>query len=94
MAKIPTLYDGDIFKLEKTIEALKYLFDKCYEGNMEEETTTRLSQMGAIYLSSIICDLQDYKNKLYRYTKETKILEIKKNKKVNNCDWYTEFKGE
>ena len=61
--KIPMLYDGDLWRLEKRIDNLQYLFDRAYENNQskgENEELDRLSQMTTLYLSSAIYDLKVY----------------------------------
>lgn len=66
----PLLYKGDSWEVGKAIEALEYLFEKAYKANEDEETRTRLSQMGTIYLNPIIVELRDYKKRLDKYNKE------------------------
>lgn len=93
--KFPILYNGDLWKLEKGIDDLQYLFDRAYEKNQnkkENEELDRLSQMTTIYLSSAIYDLRKYKNELEKYLNYRNMIEDKKCSKIN--DWYTEFKGE
>lgn len=93
--KVPMLYKGDLWKLEKGINDLQYLFDRAYEKNQskeENEELDRLSQMTTIYLSSVIYDLKEYKSELEKYLNYRNIIEDKKDSKIN--DWYTEFKGE
>ena len=40
--EIPYLYNGDLWQIEKTIEALEYLFNKSFEANLDEETRPSL----------------------------------------------------
>ena len=84
--KIPMLYEGDLWKLKKGIDALQYLFDRAYENNQskgENEELDRLSQMTTLYLSSAIYDLRVYQKELEKYLNY-----------IHMKDWYTEFKGE
>ena len=93
--KIPMLYNGDLWKLEKGINDLQYLFDMAYENNQNEEARTRLSQMAAIYLSSEIYDLREYQKELEQYLNYIHMKDKKvEDKKQKTKDWYTEFKGE
>lgn len=96
--KVPMLYKGDLWKLEKGIDDLQYLFDRAYERNVskkENEELDRLSQMTTIYLSSAIYDLREYQKELEQYLNyirmEDKKIEVKEQE---SKDWYTEFKGE
>ena len=96
--KVPFLYNGDLWKLEKGINDLQYLFDRAYENNPskgENEELDRLSQMTTLYLSSAIYDLREYQKELEQYLNcirmEDKNIE---DKKQETKDWYTEFKGE
>ena len=96
--KIPMLYDGDLWKLKKGIDALQYLFDRAYENNQskgENEELDRLSQMTALYLSSAIYDLRAYQKDLEKYLNYIHMKDEKiENKELKPSDWYTEFKGE
>ena len=96
--KIPMLYDGDLWKLEKGIDDLQYLFDRAYENNQkvkENEELDRLSQMTALYLSSAIYDLRAYQKDLEKYLNYIHMKDGKiENKELKPSDWYTEFKGE
>ena len=96
--KMPMLYNGDLWKLEKGINDLQYLFDRAYENNQkvkENEELDRLSQMTTLYLSSAIYDLREYQKELEQYLNcirmEDKNIE---DKEQRTKDWYTEFKGE
>ena len=91
------LYDGDLWKLKKGIDALQYLFDRAYENNQskgENEELDRLSQMTTLYLSSAIYDLRVYQKELEQYLKHMDLTPKTNNKKKDMIDWYTEFKGE
>ena len=95
--KIPILYNGDLWKLEKGINDLQYLFDRAYENNQskgENEELDRLSQMTTLYLSSAIYDLRAYQKELEQYLKYMDLTPKTNNKKKDMIDWYTEFKGE
>ena len=96
--KIPILYNGDLWKLEKGIDALQYLFDRAYENNQkvkENEELDRLSQMTTLYLSSTIYDLRKYQKELEKYLNYIHMKDRKiKDKELKPNDWYTEFKGE
>lgn len=95
--KIPMLYDGDLWRLEKRIDNLQYLFDRAYENNQkvkENEGLDRLSQMTALYLSSAIYDLREYQKELEQYLKYMNLNLKTDSKKKDIKDWYTEFKGE
>ena len=96
--KLPMLYDGDLWKLEKGIDDLQYLFDRAYENNQkvkENEELDRLSQMTALYLSSAIYDLRVYQKELEKYLNYIHMKDEKiENKELKPRDWYTEFKGE
>ena len=95
--KIPILYNGDLWKLEKGIDALQYLFDRAYENNQskgENEELDRLSQMTTLYLSSVIYDLREYQKELEQYLKYMNLIPKTDSKKKDMIDWYTEFKGE
>lgn len=95
--KIPMLYDGDLWKLKKGIDALQYLFDRAYENNQskgENEELDRLSQMTTLYLSSAIYDLRVYQKELEQYLKYMNLNPKTDSKKKDMIDWYTEFKGE
>ena len=95
--KIPFLYNGDLWKLEKGIDALQYLFDRAYENNQskgENEELDRLSQMTTLYLSSTIYDLRVYQKELEQYLKYMNLNPKTDSKKKDMKDWYTEFKGE
>ena len=95
--KMPMLYNGDLWKLEKGINDLQYLFDKAYERNVskkENEELDRLSQMTTIYLSSAIYDLREYQKDLEKYLKHMNLIPKNNNKKKDMIDWYIEFKGE
>ena len=95
--KVPFLYNGDLWKLEKGIDDLQYLFDRAYENNQkvkENEELDRLSQMTTLYLSSAIYDLRVYQKELEQYLKHMDLIPKTNNKKKDMIDWYTEFKGE
>ena len=95
--KVPLLYNGDLWKLEKGIDDLQYLFDRAYENNQkvkENEELDRLSQMTTLYLSSTIYDLRKYQKELEQYLKYMNLIPKTDNKKKDMIDWYTEFKGE
>lgn len=95
--KIPMLYDGDLWRLEKRIDNLQYLFDRAYENNQkvkENEGLDRLSQMTTLYLSSAIYDLREYQKELEQYLKYMNLNLKTDSKKKDMKDWYTEFKGE
>ena len=96
--KIPMLYDGDLWKLKKGIDALQYLFDRAYENNQskgENEELDRLSQMTTLYLSSAIYDLRVYQKELEKYLNYIHMKDGKiEDKEQKPRDWYTEFKGE
>ena len=95
--KIPMLYNGDLWKLEKGINDLQYLFDRAYENNQskgENEELDRLSQMTTLYLSSAIYDLRVYQKELEQYLKYMGLIPKTNSKKKDMIDWYTEFKGE
>ena len=96
--KVPFLYNGDLWKLEKGIDDLQYLFDRAYENNQkvkENEELDRLSQMTALYLSSAIYDLRVYQKDLEKYLNYIHMKDGKiENKELKPSDWYTEFKGE
>lgn len=96
--KIPMLYDGDLWKLKKGIDALQYLFDRAYENNQskgENEELDRLSQMTTLYLSSAIYDLRGYQKNLEKYLNYIHMKDRKiEDKEQKPRDWYTEFKGE
>lgn len=95
--KIPMLYDGDLWRLEKRIDNLQYLFDRAYENNQkvkENEGLDRLSQMTTLYLSSAIYDLREYQKELEQYLKYMNLNLKTDSKKKDIKDWYTEFKGE
>ena len=95
--KLPMLYDGDLWKLEKGIDDLQYLFDRAYENNQkvkENEELDRLSQMTTLYLSSTIYDLRKYQKELEQYLKHIHIEDKNIEDKQKSKDWYTEFKGE
>lgn len=96
--KVPMLYKGDLWKLEKGINDLQYLFDKAYEKNQskeENEELDRLSQMTTIYLSSAIYDLREYQKELEQYLNYIRMEDKKvEDKEQGTKDWYTEFKGE
>ena len=96
--KIPMLYDGDLWKLKKGIDALQYLFDRAYENNQskgENEELDRLSQMTTLYLSSAIYDLRAYQKDLEKYLNYIHMKDGKiEDKEQKPRDWYTEFKGE
>ena len=95
--KVPFLYNGDLWKLEKGINDLQYLFDRAYENNQskgENEELDRLSQMTTLYLSSAIYDLRAYQKELEQYLKYMDLTPKTNNKKKDMIDWYTEFKGE
>ena len=95
--KVPLLYNGDLWKLEKGIDDLQYLFDRAYENNQkvkENEELDRLSQMTTLYLSSVIYDLREYQKELEQYLKYMNLIPKTDNKKKDMIDWYTEFKGE
>ena len=89
--KIPMLYDGDLWKLEKGIDDLQYLFDRAYENNQkvkENEELDRLSQMTTLYLSSAIYDLRVYQKELEQYLKHMDLIPKTNNKKKDMIDWY------
>ena len=95
--KVPLLYNGDLWKLEKGIDDLQYLFDRAYENNQkvkENEELDRLSQMTTLYLSSAIYDLRVYQKELEQYLKYMNLNPKTDSKKKDMKDWYTEFKGE
>lgn len=95
--KVPFLYNGDLWKLEKGINDLQYLFDRAYENNQskgENEELDRLSQMTTLYLSSAIYDLRVYQKELEQYLKYMNLNPKTDSKKKDMKDWYTEFKGE
>ena len=95
--KVPLLYNGDLWKLEKGIDDLQYLFDRAYENNQkvkENEELDRLSQMTTLYLSSAIYDLRVYQKELEQYLKYMGLIPKTNSKKKDMIDWYTEFKGE
>ena len=95
--KVPLLYNGDLWKLEKGIDDLQYLFDRAYENNQkvkENEELDRLSQMTTLYLSSAIYDLREYQKELEQYLKYMNLNPKTDSKKKDMKDWYTEFKGE
>lgn len=95
--KVPFLYNGDLWKLEKEIDDLQYLFDMAYENNQkvkENEELDRLSQMTTLYLSSTIYDLRVYQKELEQYLKYMNLNPKTDSKKKDMKDWYTEFKGE
>ena len=95
--KVPFLYNGDLWKLEKGINDLQYLFDRAYENNQkvkENEELDRLSQMTTLYLSSAIYDLRVYQKELEQYLKYMGLIPKTNSKKKDMIDWYTEFKGE
>ena len=96
--KVPLLYNGDLWKLEKGIDDLQYLFDRAYENNQnkgENEELDRLSQMTTLYLSSAIYDLRVYQKELKKYLNYIHMKDGKiENKEQKPRDWYTEFKGE
>ena len=95
--KVPMLYDGDLWKLKKGIDALQYLFDRAYENNQskgENEELDRLSQMTTLYLSSVIYDLREYQKELEQCLKYMNLNPKTDSKKKDMKDWYTEFKGE
>ena len=95
--KIPFLYNGDLWKLEKGINDLQYLFDRAYENNQkvkENEELDRLSQMTTLYLSSAIYDLREYQKELEQCLKYMNLNPKTDSKKKDMKDWYTEFKGE
>ena len=95
--KVPFLYNGDLWKLEKEIDDLQYLFDMAYENNQkvkENEELDRLSQMTTLYLSSVIYDLREYQKELEQYLKYMNLIPKTDSKKKDMIDWYTEFKGE
>lgn len=95
--KIPMLYDGDLWKLKKGIDALQYLFDRAYENSQskgENEELDRLSQMTTLYLSSVIYDLREYQKELEQCLKYMNLNPKTDSKKKDMKDWYTEFKGE
>lgn len=95
--KLPMLYNGDLWKLEKGIDDLQYLFDRAYENNQkvkENEELDRLSQMTTLYLSSAIYDLRVYQKELEQYLKYMNLNPKTDSKKKDMIDWYTEFKGE
>ena len=89
--KLPMLYDGDLWKLEKGIDDLQYLFDRAYENNQkvkENEELDRLSQMTTLYLSSAIYDLRVYQKELEQYLKHMDLIPKTNNKKKDMIDWY------
>ena len=89
--KIPFLYNGDLWKLEKGINDLQYLFDRAYENNQkvkENEELDRLSQMTTLYLSSAIYDLRVYQKELEQYLKYMNLIPKTDNKKKDMIDWY------
>ena len=89
--KLPMLYDGDLWKLEKGIDDLQYLFDRAYENNQkvkENEELDRLSQMTTLYLSSTIYDLRKYQKELEQYLKHMNLIPKTNNKKKDMIDWY------
>ena len=89
--KLPMLYDGDLWKLEKGINDLQYLFDRAYENNQskgENEELDRLSQMTTLYLSSAIYDLRVYQKELEQYLKHMDLIPKTNNKKKDMIDWY------
>ena len=96
--KLPMLYNGDLWKLEKGIDDLQYLFDRAYENNQkvkENEELDRLSQMTTLYLSSAIYDLKVYQKDLEKYLNYIHMKNGKiEDKEQKPRDWYTEFKGE
>ena len=96
--KVPLLYNGDLWKLEKGIDDLQYLFDRAYKNNQkvkENEELDRLSQMTTLYLSSAIYDLREYQKDLEKYLNYIHMKDGKiENKEQKPRDWYTEFKGE
>ena len=95
--KIPFLYNGDLWKLEKGINDLQYLFDRAYENNQskgENEELDRLSQMTTLYLSSAIYDLRVYQKELEQYLKYMGLTPKTNSKKKDMIDWYIDFKGE
>ena len=95
--KVPFLYNGDLWKLEKGINDLQYLFDRAYENNQskgENEELDRLSQMTTLYLSSAIYDLREYQKELEQCLKYMNLNPKTDSKKKDMKDWYTEFKGE
>ena len=96
--KVPLLYNGDLWKLEKGIDDLQYLFDRAYENNQkvkENEELDRLSQMTTLYLSSAIYDLREYQKDLEKYLNYIHMKNGKiEDKEQKPRDWYTEFKGE
>ena len=89
--KVPLLYNGDLWKLEKGINDLQYLFDRAYENNQkvkENEELDRLSQMTTLYLSSAIYDLRVYQKELEQYLKHMDLIPKTNNKKKDMIDWY------
>ena len=89
--KVPFLYNGDLWKLEKEIDDLQYLFDMAYENNQkvkENEELDRLSQMTTLYLSSAIYDLRVYQKELEQYLKHMDLIPKTNNKKKDMIDWY------
>ena len=89
--KVPLLYNGDLWKLEKGIDDLQYLFDRAYENNQkvkENEELDRLSQMTTLYLSSAIYDLRVYQKELEQYLKHMDLIPKTNNKKKDMIDWY------
>ena len=89
--KVPFLYNGDLWKLEKGIDDLQYLFDRAYENNQkvkENEELDRLSQMTTLYLSSAIYDLRVYQKELEQYLKHMDLIPKTNNKKKDMIDWY------
>lgn len=91
---IPYLYNGDTWQIGKAIEALEYLFDKSYEANGEDETRTRLSQMGGVYLNPIIVELKEYKKQLEKLQNVIAFSSKKEKntKPVYYGNWYEEYK--
>lgn len=91
---IPYLYNGDLKQIEKAIEALEYLFNKSYESNCDDETRTRLSQMGGIYLTPIIVELKEYKKQLEKIQKIITLSSKKEEnfKPIYLGKWYEEYK--
>ena len=89
--KVPFLYNGDVWKLEKGINDLQYLFDRAYENNQkvkENEELDRLSQMTTLYLSSAIYDLRVYQKELEQYFKYMGLIPKTNSKKKDMIDWY------
>ena len=89
---IPYLYNGDLWQIEKTIEALEYLFEKSCEANWDDETRTRLSQMSGIYLNPIIVELREYKKQLEKLQNALSFKKENNFKPIYYGDWYTEYK--